>query len=84
MQVADLCKGMPGAEAFFDAYSELKKDKQVKAEVKALEKLAKLEEKLGEAESDRERESLTKQLESFIEKNPGTRAAEKAAELLKD
>ncbi|MCA8946390.1 MAG: hypothetical protein KDB29_09200 [Planctomycetes bacterium] len=48
-------KGMPGAEAFFDAYSELKKDKQVKAEVKALEKLAKLEEKLGEADSDRER-----------------------------
>ncbi|MBZ0137090.1 MAG: hypothetical protein K8I27_12025 [Planctomycetes bacterium] len=76
-------KGYPGADKFFDEYKTLAKDKEVKAEVKALEKLAKLEDDLREARTDSEKESVRKQLESFAEKNQGTKAAEKAAELLK-
>jgi len=71
-------KGMSGAGEFFAAFDELKKDKAVKEELKALEKLAKLEEKLKGARNDSERDSARKALKDFAEKNPGTRAAEKA------
>lgn len=79
----DAYKGYPGAEEFFDEHDKLAKDKEVKSEVKALEKFTRLETEFREAKTDREKESARKQLESFGEKYEGTRAAEKAAELLK-
>ncbi|MCA8916435.1 MAG: hypothetical protein KDB90_13575 [Planctomycetes bacterium] len=74
-------KGLEGAEEFFEGYDELKKDKAVKEELKALEKLAKLEEKLATAKTDRDREAARASLKDFAEKNPGSRAAEKAEQL---
>ena len=81
-EAEDAFKDYPSADGFFEEYDKLAKDKEVKAEVKALEKFAKLEEEWREAKTDREKESARKQLESFKEKNEGTRAAEKAAALL--
>lgn len=80
-EAEDTFKGLEGAEEFFAGYSELKKDKTVRDEVKALEKLAKLEEKLASASTDRDRESARKSLKDFAEKNAGTRAGEKAEKL---
>lgn len=77
----DQFKGFEGAEEWFDEYAALKKEKPVKEELKALEKLSKLEEKLAGANSDRDREAAKKLLKDFAQKYEGTRAAEKADEL---
>jgi len=64
-------------------FEELKKDKDIANEVKALKALTKLTDRLAAARDDKERQTVNKQLGEFAAKNPGTRAAEKATELAK-
>ena len=72
------------AEEWIEEQQKLKKDKDVKSEVKALEKLAKLEEELAEARNDREKEAVLEQIAKLAEKEEGTKAAEKAKAIVSE
>ncbi|MBK8206826.1 MAG: redoxin domain-containing protein [Planctomycetes bacterium] len=72
-------KGLPLGDEAGEELKELKKDKQVKEELKAWDQLAKTHEANKKAKSDEERRT---NLEKFIKKYEGTAAAEEAAGLL--
>jgi hypothetical protein len=72
-------KGLPGTEGAADEAKALKADKDVKAELKAWEQLAKTIEANEKAKDDAERR---KNLEKFIKKYEGTAAAEEAAAMI--
>ncbi|MHC4839413.1 MAG: VPGUxxT family thioredoxin-like (seleno)protein, type 1 [Planctomycetota bacterium] len=74
-------KGYEGADEWAAEYARLEKDKQVKAEIKALKAFEKLAEKLKDAKDDKALAKVKKDLAKFAEKNEGTKAAEKAIAL---
>ena len=76
--------GLTGLEEWAKPIADSARDKTIRAEIKALETYAKLEAKLAKADSEKSRASARRKLEKFIEKNAGTRAAEKAAALLEN
>ncbi|MCA8940043.1 MAG: hypothetical protein KDB07_09550 [Planctomycetes bacterium] len=75
-------EGLEGAADWLKAFKELEKDKAVKAEVKALESFEKYAEQLAKAKDDKAKEAATKKLKELAEKQPDTKAAEKAKALL--
>jgi hypothetical protein len=76
--------GLTGLEEWATPIANSAQDKTVRAEIKALEAYAKLEAKLAKADDDKSRAAAKKKLVAFIERNEGTRAAEKAAALLEE